>query len=231
MVQGYGSAPLVGTSQPATPRRKFPLVKVYGRLEPGPVIPVATADKDRRNVMILSWQTMLDFEPPALACVVGDRNFSFGVPKRGRQCVIAIPTVERARQVVQVGDTSGRGGDKFAQSGLIRVAASRVGAPLIAECYANLECQVIDTRMVSRYNLFVLDMLHAWMDRAIRTPRTLHDRAFGVFVVAGETVAGVEDEVARSFKPDLEVFTSACPATSARFVCVPGAVSRLMQSV
>jgi flavin reductase (DIM6/NTAB) family NADH-FMN oxidoreductase RutF len=170
------------------PRRTFPLSKVYGLLEPGPVVLVTTADKDRRNIMILSWQTMLDFEPPTLACVVSDRNFSFSLLKRSRQCVIAIPTVELAPQVVQVGNTSGRDIDKFAQFGLTAVAASKVGAPLIAECHANLECHVIDTRMVRRYNLFVLEVLRAWMDRSIRDPRTLHHRGFGTFMVAGEPI-------------------------------------------
>jgi flavin reductase (DIM6/NTAB) family NADH-FMN oxidoreductase RutF len=170
------------------PRRTFPLSKVYGLLEPGPVVLVTTADKDRRNIMTLSWQTMLDFEPPTLVCVVSDRNFSFSLLKRSRQCVIAIPTVELAPQVVQVGNTSGRDIDKFAQFGLTAVAASKVGAPLIAECHANLECHVIDTRMVRRYNLFVLEVLRAWMDRSIRDPRTLHHRGFGTFMVAGEPI-------------------------------------------
>jgi len=169
-------------------RRAFPLSKVYGLLEPGPVVLVTTADKGRRNIMTLSWQTMLDFEPPVLACVVSDRNFSFNLLKRSRQCVIAIPTAELAQQVVRVGNTSGRDIDKFAQFGLTPLAASKVGAPLIAECCANLECQVIDTRMVRRYNLFVLEVLQAWMDRAIRDPRTLHHRGYGAFMVAGETI-------------------------------------------
>ncbi|MEJ2345623.1 MAG: flavin reductase family protein [Gammaproteobacteria bacterium] len=169
-------------------RRTFPLSKVCGLLEPGPVVLVTTADNGRRNVMTLSWQTMLDFEPPLLACVVSDRNFSFNLLKRSRQCVIAIPTVELARQVVQVGNTSGRGIDKFAQFGLTPVAASKVSAPLIAECYANLECRVTDTRMVRRYNLFVLQVLQAWMDRTVKDPRTLHHRGYGAFMVAGGNI-------------------------------------------
>jgi flavin reductase (DIM6/NTAB) family NADH-FMN oxidoreductase RutF len=169
-------------------RRTFSLSKVYGLLEPGPVVLVTTADNGRRNVMTLSWQTMLDFEPPLLACVVSDRNFSFDLLKRSRQCVIAIPTAELARQVVRVGNTSGRGIDKFAQFGLTPVAASKVSAPLIAECYANLECRVTDTSMVRRYNLFVLQVLQAWMDRTVKDPRTLHHRGYGTFMVAGENI-------------------------------------------
>jgi flavin reductase (DIM6/NTAB) family NADH-FMN oxidoreductase RutF len=63
-----------------------------------------------------------------------------------------------------------------------------VAAPLVAECYANLECRVVDTRLVNRYNFFVLEVKKAWVDPACKVPRTLHHRGRGVFSVAGETI-------------------------------------------
>ena len=45
-------------------RRMLSLSKVYGLLEPGPVVLVSTAHKGRSNVMTMSWHTMLEFEPP-----------------------------------------------------------------------------------------------------------------------------------------------------------------------
>ena len=102
--------------------------------------------------------------------------------------MINIPTVELAKQVVRCGNTSGRRIDKFAAFGLTTAASSKVGAPRIEECYANLECKVADTRMVDRYNMFVLEVVKAWIDRSIREPRTIHHAGRGVFVVAGATV-------------------------------------------
>lgn len=60
--------------------------------------------------------------------------------------------------------------------------------PLIAECYANLECRLVDTRLVNRYNFFVLEVQQAWLDPARKNPRTLHHRGRGAFMVAGETI-------------------------------------------
>jgi len=59
---------------------------------------------------------------------------------------------------------------------------------LIDECYANLECRVIDTRLVNRYDFFVLEVLKAWIDPACKDPRTLHHRGRGIFMMAGETI-------------------------------------------
>lgn len=169
-------------------RRTLPLSRVYGLLEPGPVVLLSTAHNGRRNVMTQSWHCMMEFEPPLVGCVVSDRDHSFAALKATRECVINIPTVDLADQVVDCGNTSGRSVDKFAAFGLTPVAAARVGAPLIAECYANLECRVVDTRMVNRYNFFVLEVLKAWIDPGRKDPRTLHHRGHGAFMVAGETI-------------------------------------------
>ena len=86
----------------------FPLSKVYGLLEPGPVVLVTTAKVGRTNIMTLSWHTMLEFEPPLVGCVISNGNFSFGILMATRECVINIPTVELAKQVGDCGNSSGR---------------------------------------------------------------------------------------------------------------------------
>jgi flavin reductase (DIM6/NTAB) family NADH-FMN oxidoreductase RutF len=77
---------------------------------------------------------------------------------------------------------------KFEAFGLTPVAASQVAAPLVGECYANLECRIADGRMIDRCNFFVLEVLKAWIDRSRRRPKTLHHRGRGLFMVAGEEI-------------------------------------------
>ncbi len=169
-------------------KRAYPLARVYGLLEPGPVVLVATARRGRTNIMTMSWHTMMEFEPPLLGCVISGRNASFDTLKATRECVLNIPTLALAKQVVGIGNCSGRGVDKFARYGLTAVPASQVQAPLIAECYASLECRVADTRLVNAYNFFILEVLKAWVDTAVKNPQTLHHRGNGVFAVAGAPV-------------------------------------------
>ena len=169
-------------------KRSFPLSKVYGLLEPGPVVLLTTVGKAKPNIMTMSWHTMLEFEPPLIACVVSEDNYSFKQLKASKECVINIPTVELAEKVVSCGNCSGREVDKFARFHLTPQAASLVSAPRIRECYANLECVVTDTRMVNRYNLFVLEVVKAMVDRAQKNPSTLHHRGWGAFMVAGRTI-------------------------------------------
>jgi flavin reductase (DIM6/NTAB) family NADH-FMN oxidoreductase RutF len=169
-------------------RKSLPLSKVYGLLEPGPVLLLTTAKGEQANVMTMSWQTMLEFEPPTLACVISEQNYTFDILTDTLECVLNIPTVALAHQVVGCGNCSGRTTDKFKAFALTAAAASRVRAPLIDECYASIECKVVDTRMVDVYNLFVLQGCRAWIDPSISNPQTLHHRGKGSFMVAGETI-------------------------------------------
>jgi flavin reductase (DIM6/NTAB) family NADH-FMN oxidoreductase RutF len=152
------------------------------------VVLVTTAHKGRANIMTLSWLTMMDFEPPLVGMVLSNRNYSFVALKATKQCVINVPTVELGAKVVGCGNTTGRKVDKFAAFRLTAIPAQQVAPPLIDECYANLECRVVDARMANQYNFFILEVLKAWIDPARKRPRTLHHLGKGKFVVDGKTV-------------------------------------------
>ena len=169
-------------------KKPFPLSEVYRLLEPGPVVLVTTSRAGRTNVMPMSWHTMLEFEPPLVGCVVSEQNYSFAALKATKECVINIPTVELAKQVVACGNLSGANTDKFRAVGLTSDPAQCVQPPLIAECYASLECKVVDAKLAGKYNFFVMEVVQAWIDPARKRPRTIHHQGEGVFMVAGRTL-------------------------------------------
>ncbi len=88
--------------------KSFPLAKVYRLLEPGPAVLVTTAHMGKTNIMTQSWHTMMEFVPPLVGCVISGRNHSLDALVATKECVISIPTVELAKQVVGVGNCSGK---------------------------------------------------------------------------------------------------------------------------
>jgi hypothetical protein len=42
--------------------------------------------------------------------------------------------------------------------------------------------------MVTRFNMFILEVLKAWIDPKQKKPRTLHHQGYGSFVIDGETI-------------------------------------------
>jgi flavin reductase (DIM6/NTAB) family NADH-FMN oxidoreductase RutF len=168
-------------------KRSLPLSQVYRLIEPGPVVLVTTANGSRSNIMTMSWHMMVDFEPPIVACVISNRNYSFDLLSKSKECVINIPTVELAKKVVNCGNSSGRTTDKFREFGLTPSAAARVDAPLIV-CYANLGCRVINTKLATQYNIFLVEVVKAWIDGSQKHPRNIHHQSCGTFVVDGKTI-------------------------------------------
>ena len=169
-------------------KRSLPLSQVYRLLEPGPVLLVSSARQGKFNIMTMSWQTMLDFEPPLLGCVISNHNYSFNLIRATKECALNIPTADLAEKVVKCGKISGENVDKFRKLRLTPFPAARINVPLVAECFANLECKVVDTKMVNKYNFFVLEVVKAWVAPKLKNPKNLHHRGNGLFAIDGKLI-------------------------------------------
>jgi flavin reductase (DIM6/NTAB) family NADH-FMN oxidoreductase RutF len=169
----------------------FPITKVRRFLEPGPIVLVTSSHRGRRNIMAMGWHMILNDEPSRVACFIWDRNDSFESIRRSKECVINLPTADLVKTVIAIGNTHGRESepDKFDTFGLTSAPGSKVRAPLIAECYASFECRLIDTSLIRRYSLFILEVVKAHAARSPRYPTTLHYRGDGVFMVSGRNVS------------------------------------------
>ena len=55
-------------------------------------------------------------------------------------------------------------------------------------CAAGGRGRVVDIGMVAKYCLFVLEVVKAWVDPAVKQPRTLHHLGCEKFMVAGDTI-------------------------------------------
>ena len=162
--------------------RQLKLSRAFTLIEPGPVVLVTTHDESKNNIMTISWTMVLDFTP-VFAITTGEWNYSFAALRKTRECVIAIPTVDLLDQVVGIGTCSGADTDKFAKFKLTAVPAKVVKAPLIKECFANIECKVVD--IVTKHNIVVLEAVAAHIDTTRKEKRTVHAVGDGTFIVDG----------------------------------------------
>jgi flavin reductase (DIM6/NTAB) family NADH-FMN oxidoreductase RutF len=162
--------------------RQLKLSKVFTLIEPGPVVLVTTCDGSKNNIMTISWTMVLDFTP-VFAITTGAWNYSFAALQRTRECVIAVPAADLLDRVVGIGTCSGADTDKFAKFKLTAVPGKLVGAPLIGECLANIECKVAG--LVDKYNIVVLEAVAAYVNPGRKEKRTLHAVGDGTFIADG----------------------------------------------
>jgi flavin reductase (DIM6/NTAB) family NADH-FMN oxidoreductase RutF len=176
----------------------FPVEKIRSFLEPGPIVLVSSAWAGASNIMTMGWHTVMEFSPSLVGCVISNANHSFAIVRRSKECVINIPEIELIDAVVGIGNSSGAAIDKFAEFKLTAAPAAKVKAPLITECYANLECKLVDARFVKTYNYFVFEVVKAHAARVPKYPHTVHYRGEGMFMVSGPSL-----NMRRKFKPEM----------------------------
>ncbi len=169
-------------------KKDFPVSDVRRFLEPGPIVLVSSAWKDKENIMTMGWHMVMGFEPSLIGCYVWNENYSFNLIKKSKECVINIPTVEIATTVVEIGNCSGRDINKFRQFNLTSLPGEKVKAPLIKECYANFECKLIDSGLIQKYSLFIFEVQKAHVAISPQFPKTIHYRGDGLFMISGPTV-------------------------------------------
>ncbi|OTA96068.1 hypothetical protein M434DRAFT_151341 [Hypoxylon sp. CO27-5] len=187
------------------PHRNFepyPASKVYRLIEPGPVLLVTTGSlaDSTHNIMTIGFHMVMQHEsPPLIGISLGPWDASFTALKKQRECVLAVPAVEMASVVVDIGNCSAddddveEAGGKWERFNLEALPAAKVKAPLVGgnDIIANIECVVEDTKMVSKYSMWVLKPVKAWINpnkKPGEGGKMFHHRGDGTFVVDGEVL-------------------------------------------
>ncbi|KYG64391.1 flavin reductase [Bdellovibrio bacteriovorus] len=169
-------------------KKDFPVSKIRRFLEPGPIVLVSSFYKGETDIMTMGWHTVLEFSPSLIGCMITNANHSFELIRKSKECVINIPEVALLDKAVKIGNCSGENVDKFEEFNLTAKKASIVKAPLIEECFANLECRLYDAKLVQKYNFFIFEVVKAHVAKSAKYPKTFHYTGDGVFTLSGRNV-------------------------------------------
>jgi flavin reductase (DIM6/NTAB) family NADH-FMN oxidoreductase RutF len=157
---------------------------------PTPAALITCADEEGRPNMLTLGETfnISIARPVILGIAIRKSRYSHALISRTREFVVNLPTQAIAEQVWFCGRTSGREVDKFQGTGLTPLPASRVQAPLIAECPVNVECRVIGIQVVGDHDLFLGEAVaqHVNADVLDEEGRIVVERLNGFAFVGGE---------------------------------------------
>jgi flavin reductase (DIM6/NTAB) family NADH-FMN oxidoreductase RutF len=162
-------------------KTNFPINDTRQLLEPGPIVLVSSAHNGEQNIMTMGWHMMMEYT--LVGCYIWDQNYSRRLIEESGECVINIPTEALIEKAIGIGNShySNGGEDKFKKFELTPLAAKTVKAPLISECYANIECRLKDRSLIRKYNLFVFEVQHIHISSEVSVPKTFHYMGNGQF--------------------------------------------------
>lgn len=166
----------------------FPVSDIRRFLEPGPVVLVSSRWKNQNDIMTMGWHMVMEFSPSLIGCVIASGNHTYEMIRNSGECVINIPSALQVDTVVGIGNCTGSESDKFTRFNLTAGQATKIGAPLIDECYASFECRLHDDTMVELYNLFIFEVVKAHVSPTAEHETSLHYQGMGQFMLSGNTI-------------------------------------------
>ena len=147
------------------PMEPIDLAGAYRVLNPGSVVLVSVGDESGDNLLAITWNMPVRKDPPMAALLVGKRHHSYPFIARTGELGVNVLDASRVAAVYGCGTVSGaEEADKWARAGLTRRPGERIGAPLVEEAVAALECRVCQVVDLGATALLVANVLAGFAD-------------------------------------------------------------------
>lgn len=145
-------------------------------LYPVPAVMVSAADGNGgSNIITVAWAGTVCSDPVMLSISVRPERYSYDIIRTSGEFVVNLTTRSLARAADYCGVRSGRDVDKWKETGLTPIPASKVSAPLIGESPVNLECQVRQVLELGSHHMFLAEVVAVDVDPAYLDEKgTLH---------------------------------------------------------
>ncbi|MHC4560560.1 MAG: flavin reductase family protein [Planctomycetota bacterium] len=182
-------------------KKQVELNKAKWLVEPGCVVLVTSGTMENANVMTFSWQTPVNSAEPCLILLaISHIRYSYELIKQNKELVINVPGRELLEQTHFVGQITGRGIDKFKESGLTPIPAKMVQPPLIEQCAAHLECRVVEIFKMQTHDLLVCEVVRAEADADFFDGRWIPEKFHTLHYLTGNKYGLMESTIEASGK-------------------------------
>jgi len=147
------------------------------------------------NILPIAWAMPTSHEPAMVAISISPNRHSHRLIEETGEFVINIPTLDIVKETLACGRTSGKNHDKFIETGLTLIPARKVGAPIVRECIAHIECKVRNQFKTGDHTIFVGEIVEATAEKGVFTDRYNLDNAKMLFHLGGNVFATLDPRI------------------------------------
>ncbi len=127
---------------------------------PVPAVMVSCGnEEDGYNIITIAWTGTICTDPAMCYVSIRPERYSYDIIKKNGNFVINLTTKDLVKVTDWCGVKSGRDFDKFKETGLTPVKASKVSSPLIQECPINIECKVTEIKELGTHHMFLAEVV------------------------------------------------------------------------
>lgn len=134
--------------------------KFYQYSFPMQTVLVTCNDKQGNvNIITIAWHTPISIKPPLYGISMAPSRYSHNLIMKNKEFVVNFVPYEMVKKAHFCGRHSGRSTDKIDQTKLTLIPAKKTKVSIIKECYAHLECKMVQNLTVGDHTLFVGEVL------------------------------------------------------------------------
>ena len=149
------------------------------RLVPCSVVILSAGNEENQDAMTATAMFVAE-DLPLLVISVSKESTCHELIEKTGECALNVASAGQAGLAKKVGSTHGRDTDKFKAFGIDVEKGTRIGSPLIKGAFANLECKVITSMPLTKYLLYLVEVVACKVDDS-ETPIAWHqDRYFSL---------------------------------------------------
>ena len=142
-------------------------------LNPTPVVMVSCGSTlDEYNIITIAWTGTVNSDPPMCSISVRPNRHSYSILKRTGEFVINLVNKELTPFADWCGVRSGKKYNKFLETGLTPIRATKVNAPMIEEAPVNLECKVTQVIPLGTHDLFLAEIVAVHVNEKLFSSKT-----------------------------------------------------------
>lgn len=142
-------------------------------LNPTPVVMVSCGSTlDEYNIITIAWTGTVSSDPPMCSISIRPERHSYGIIKQSGEFVINLVDKKLTPYADWCGVRSGKKYNKFVETGLTPVKASKVNAPMIEEAPVNLECKVKQIISLGSHDMFLAEVVAVHVNEKLFSPKT-----------------------------------------------------------
>ena len=131
-------------------------------------------EKSINGIITACWVTPTSHEPLLITASIGNGDKDedsyracHALINETKEFGLNIPTPELTEAILKVGTTHSNEVDKFAETGLTPMQSNKIKAPMIEECFINIECKVIDQIVTGDHTVFVAKPVAVYMNEDV----------------------------------------------------------------
>ncbi|MCI4461714.1 MAG: flavin reductase family protein [Thermogladius sp.] len=109
------------------------------------------------NVMTADWITVVSARPFYVAVSISPERYTYKLVKKYGELVVAVPGWELLEEVWEAGSLSGPA--KLKKLKLTFERGVAVKSPVVKEAIANLECEVVDSKLYGDHELYISELV------------------------------------------------------------------------